>query len=144
MIYIPQYFKLWELIPKEFYEKHKRLGVRLWLMFDPKVLWTADQIRKRYGTMQANTWKRGGVHQFRGWRPMDCKWGSAISQHKFGRGIDLKPVKVTAQEIRNDIKADPLNEIFQYITCIESKISWFHFDTRNWAKTDSGLLIVYP
>ncbi|KKM14746.1 hypothetical protein LCGC14_1702990, partial [marine sediment metagenome] len=67
-------------------------------------LYTADQIREHYGKMAANTWWWGGAHQYRGFRPFDCIIGAYLSQHKFGRGLDLVPAECSAKEIREDIK----------------------------------------
>ena len=143
MIYVPQHFSLQELLPKRFYTDNAALGDRLWLLFDQRLLVTLDGLRDRYGPLQANTWKQGGEHQYRGWRPFDCKVGERFSQHKFGRAADVVPLDsaVTAANIRTDIrsayKQDP---IFRHITAIEDTVSWLHIDVRNW----TGLLIVHP
>ena len=36
------------------------------------------------------------------------------------------------------------HEDFKYITCIEDKVSWLHFDVRNWNKKEDGILVVNP
>lgn len=143
-MYKPEYIELYEVLPKYFYEKYKYLSDKLWLMFDERVLWTADRIRMRYGKIIMNTWIWGGNHQFRGWRPLECEVGALLSQHKFGRGLDLYPVESSAEEIRQDVMADPFCEDFQHITCIEANIIWFHMDTRNRDKEKNGLLIIHP
>ncbi len=94
--------------------------------------------------MNANTWFWGGQHQYRGWRPWDCEVGAFLSQHKFGRSFDLVPVDLHAEEIRKDIKKDPNQNEFKYITCIEDGIGWLHFGTRNWNRTKHGILYVKP
>ena len=48
MIYKPRYFKLYELVPKEFYELYKD-NPYAYYIFDPRILVTADRLRKRYG-----------------------------------------------------------------------------------------------
>jgi len=143
--YRTEYFELYELLPKGIYNKYvKNYETALWGLFDERILWTADQLRKIYGRMTANTWKWGGRHQYRGYRPGNCKIGAFFSQHKYGRGIDLIPSKYKAQNIRDDIKDDPYKEEFKYITCIEDfkGMSWIHMDSRNWDKRKNGLLIV--
>lgn len=145
MYYKPEYFELYELLPKGIYNKYaKTHETALWGLFDERILWTADQLRKRYGRMTVNTWKWGGNHQYRGYRPGNCKIGAFFSQHKYGRGLDPVPVECKAQDIRDDIKDDPYKEEFQYITCIEEfeGMSWFHMDSRNWDKKKHGILIV--
>ncbi len=137
MDYTTKFFKLYELVPKATYELLKNRPWVIWQLFDERILYSADRIRKRYGKMLANTWYWGGGHQYRGWRPHDCDVGAVYSQHKFGRAIDLEPIEVTAEEIRQDIKK---GENFRYITCIEENVSWLHIDVRNY----KGLLIVKP
>ena len=137
MDYIPKYFKPYELIPKATYELLKNKPWIIWQLFDFRVLYVGDAIRKRYGKMIANTWYWGGRHQYRGWRPAKCKIGATYSQHRFGRALDLDPQEVTAEEIRQDIKK---GENFRYISCIEDGVPWLHFDVRNY----KGLLIVRP
>lgn len=137
MDYIPEYFKLYELIPRATYKLLKNRPWIIWQLFDSRVLYTADELRKRYGRMTCNTWYWKGKHQYRGWRPARCKVGATYSQHRFGRALDLVPGEVTAEEIRQDI----INlETFGLITCIEAKVWWLHFDVRNY----KGLLIVRP
>lgn len=137
MDYIPKYFKPYELVPKSTYELLKNRPWVIWQLFDPRTLYVADAIRKRYGKMTANTWYWGGQHQYRGWRPARCKVGATYSQHRFGRAEDLIPADVPAEEIRQDIIK---GQNFLYITCIEAGVHWLHFDVRNY----NGLLIVSP
>jgi hypothetical protein len=147
MIYKPKHFQIYELLPKAFLEANAGQGDLLWLMFDRRVLWTADRLRERYGPMIANTWywpdkwDLWGRHEFRGWRPMDCRVGALLSQHKFGRALDLVPLETDAYRIREEIVTERDNPVFQYVTCLEDNIPWLHFDTRNWT---SGILIVNP
>ncbi|MFH1623537.1 MAG: hypothetical protein ABID54_00085 [Pseudomonadota bacterium] len=143
MDYIPKFFQSYELIPKVAYGLLKDRPWVIWQLFDSRTLYTGDKIRQRYGKMIANTWYWKGEHQYRGWRPPDCRIGADYSQHRFGRALDLVSVETTAEEIRRDIKAGKTGSdgsIFQYITCIEDGVGWLHFDVRNY----KGLLIVKP
>ena len=147
MHYRPKYFKLYELVPKELYTKYKDWHIedRLWNIFDERLLYSLDQVREHYGKMTMNTWWwKGGIHQYRGYRPGDCPIGAELSQHKFGRGGDLVPQEVTGQEIRDDIKKNPWSQGFEFITCIEDfpGMGWVHIDTRSWKKSIDGLLVV--
>lgn len=141
-MYIPKHFIIQELLPMAFFKEYESYGERLWYLFDDRVLWTADQLREIYGGMIVNTWHKGGKIQFRGWRPWDCKTGALMSQHKFGRALDLMPMKPTAKIIRRDILADPTRPEFKYITCIEEGTSWLHFDVRNFDRVNRGILVV--
>lgn len=142
MYHKPQYLKLQEVLPRDTYYILEAAGKldTAWRLFDPRILWTADKLRELYGTMNCNTWIWGGTSQYRGWRPFDCGVGADLSQHKFGRALDLVFPNVSAAEIRADIKADKWPVHFNHITCIEDLVGWLHIDCRNY----EGLLIVTP
>lgn len=128
--YRPEFFQLHELVPKDVYQDYPEHI--LWSVFDPYILMTADGLRRRYGKMVANTWYWGGLNQFRGWRPPWCSIGAPLSMHRFGRAIDLDPVEVTAEEIRDDMRRLPdIILAFKYITRVEDKVSWLHVDRAN-------------
>ena len=137
MDYISKYFKPYELVPKATYKLLKNKPWIIWQLFDPRALYVADALRRKYGALVCNTWYWGGKHQYRGWRPARCKVGATYSQHRFGRALDLVPRRTTAEAIRRDIKK---GNNFQYITCIEDMTWWLHFDVRNY----KGLLIIKP
>jgi hypothetical protein len=122
------------------FEQHHKI----WYCWDPRVLWTADQLRKRYGKVLVNTWKWGGSLQYCGWRPKKPPIGQSWSewtQHAWFRALDMHFQEVSAEEIRQEIKAHWADwNAFQYIRCIEAGVSWLHIDTRNY----DGLLVVKP
>ncbi len=132
------------MLPKKFYEENRDKGDTLWFMFDNRLLWTADQLRIRYGRMSVNTWHWGGSSEYRGWRPWDCGIGAFLSQHKFGKALDLLPTEITSEKIRKDIKKDQNQNEFKYITCIEDNVIQLHLDVRNWNRTKHGILIIKP
>jgi len=143
-MYIPEHFKLYELIPQNTYERFGGDPI-LWLLFDPGILRAADLIRRRYGKMIVNTWRWDGKHEYRGFRPWDCAVGAKLSQHKFGRALDSVPTAATPKEVRADILAGNAPEIAQLITGLEMDISWLHFDRGNrTANHESGLQLIYP
>jgi len=144
-MFIPDGFELYELFPKNFYLEHYRPAniPKMWNVFDYRLKYTMDRLRKRYGPLVANDWYWGGVNQYRGWRPTDCIVGADFSQHKYGRAIDLKTTKKTdgtVFTIRDDIN----HEDFKYITCVEMNITWLHIDVRDYNKEKFGILKVYP
>ena len=138
MSYIPKYFKIEEVTSPDICDP---LDANQWFLFDDRILWTADRIRSRYGKIVCNTWLWNGQHTFRGFRPWSCQVGSKRSQHKLGRALDLIPIEVTVDELRNEIIANPIREEFKFITAIESDVSWLHIDCRNYDKARNGLLI---
>lgn len=132
MIHAARHYRIEELVPKNVFEAHKHEGDRLWLIFDNRVIWTADALRKRYGKMEVNTWLWDGPHQYRGFRPWDSTTGAVLSQHKFGRALDEVPQEVTVEEIRKDIFEHPDWDEFKFIRAVEIEIPWLHFDVRPW------------
>lgn len=140
--YVPEYFTLNELVPSYIFEL-VRPSV-LWNIFDDRILITADRLRKRYGKLLANTWAWNGRHQHRGYRPQACSIGSVYSQHRFGRALDLEPIDVTAEEIRQDMLKEPADMEFEYITAIELGVPWLHIDCRSHFKAVHGMLTFKP
>lgn len=127
-MYVPTYFTLKEVLPMQFYKDHIHMGKKLWLMFDERLLKAADAIREEYGKMVVNTWAFHGNSQWRGYRPWDCPIGSSISQHKFGRALDMVPVFESPEIIRMDLLSNFLDVD---ISCVELGVPWLHIDTRN-------------
>jgi len=126
-MYTPKYFSYFELVPKYTYDNYHQ-GILKGLM-DERVLITADALRSRYGPATVNDWNFGGKNQYRGWRPMGCDVGATLSQHKFGRALDMTFENIKAEEVRQDILDNPGS--FPLITCVEGNVSWLHFDVRN-------------
>ncbi|WP_430735523.1 peptidase M15 [Halodesulfovibrio aestuarii] len=139
--YRPNHFALYELLPK--YEYSVLSEATGWGLFDPRMLWTLDRLQERFGTAVMNDWHWGGHNQFRGWRPFDCPVGAELSTHKFGRAGDIIFKRCPAEEVRAHILANPNDEAYQFITCIEMNVGWFHFDTRNY-NTAQGVFKIYP
>jgi hypothetical protein len=137
MSYIPKHFKIEELVSPDICDPS---NPNQWFLFDERILITADRLRERYGVMYCNTWMWGGQHTFRGFRTWATKVGSANSQHKLGRALDLIPMCVDVDKVRNDIIANPTREEFEYIMAIELGVPWLHIDCRNYSKARNGLL----
>lgn len=131
--YRPKYFELHELMPPDLC-KRKRPET-LWRLLDSRLLIAADAIRRRYGKMVANTWYWGGKHQYRGFRPANCLEGAELSMHRLGRAVDLVPVQVATEEIREDLRKfckgeDPYDGR-NNISRVENGTAWLHIDTAN-------------
>ena len=132
MIFRPKFFTIGEMVPRDIIEGYQDNLQKLWLLFDPRVLWTNDALRRRYGKLVMNTYPWGGDSQYRGFRPWDSSTGAMLSQHKFGRASDLVPVDVTAEEIRQEIRERPDLDEFKHMRAIENGTAWLHYDVRNW------------
>ena len=129
MTYIPEHFRLQELVPRDLYNKHNG-SEKLWLLFDMYLLQEADRLRKRYGACYVNNWHNGGNLQQCGFRN-DLGTGAEFSQHRFGRALDLHFVKVTAEEVRQELIKDCQQGRNEIIKGIELGVSWLHIDVRN-------------
>lgn len=138
--YRPRHFDLTELVPPEMHRAQP--AERLWGLLDARMLWTIDALRGIYGPMVCNTWASGGGHRYRGLRPHDCSVGAALSDHKFGRAVDLVPVRTTAEAIRADIRAAGENPAFAWISVVETNVSWLHLGFRNHPRDAHGILWV--
>jgi len=139
----PKYFQIYELLPQGFYERHCSLTSeeQLFLMFDSRILESADNLRERYGPMVCNDYRWGGDNHLRGWRPTECLIGAELSQHKYGRALDLVPTCESVDKIRQDIIDDKHGYDFRFITAVEMEVSsWLHIDCRNWNKLRNGVL----
>lgn len=145
-MYIPKYFKLQEFFPKDYFNQtYSKLGERMWLLIDNRILWTADHLRERYGPMIANDWlwRVNNGNNYRGFRPSDCTIGATFSQHRFGRALDCKFKHVDVEEIRQEIIQNDAFD-FKYITTVEMDVSWLHFDCRNHDKKRLGIKLIKP
>lgn len=153
-MYIPKYFSLEEFFSEEFLYDHGK-HEKLWRLMDERLLWTADQLRKRYGTMILNDYKWRGRNQLRGYRSVKdlldkyhviqsgqvrAEFSTFTSQHCFGRALDAKFSKYRVGDVRVEILAEQDREEFQFITAVEMDVSWLHIDVRNWDKKVNGIL----
>lgn len=134
-------FSLQEFIDPDTY---KRFGSSSVWFIDPKIVTLAQFIRERLGKpCTINNWASGGSYQYSGFRPPKCSVGASMSQHRFGRAIDLKVKGMKADEVREDIIKN--FDIYKKagLTTIEDGAyapTWCHIDIRD----TEGLLIVKP
>lgn len=122
-----KYFENKEIFPPEIipYSDFILIG-----LIDKKLITVADSLRERFGPLTCNDYKWGGAYKYRGFRPRDCKTGAYLSQHRFGRALDLVSKNVTAEEMRIDIMKNETIWRSLGITTIEKNVSWLHFDVR--------------
>jgi len=126
--YTCKHFIIQELVDPDTY---KIRGNKAWQLLDDRLLRTLDNLRERYGSITINNWKWNGERKWSGLRTAGSPWHSTYSQHSFGRAADCLFKDITAQEVRDDITANPHNPTFQFINSYEDNTSWLHFDVRN-------------
>lgn len=156
MYYVPEYFKAEEIFSPVIVEREGKDNPNIWRLMDPRILWTADQIRLHFcgnqkknspETMTVNDYKWRGSFSLRGYRDLwldilyEGKEFSHTSQHNYGRALDFHFKRITAQEVRADIFNNPGADRYQHIAAIEDRVNWVHIDCRNWMTNTSGLLI---
>jgi hypothetical protein len=130
MYYVPKYFKAYELLPPDIFQKY---GVDGLYFMDDRITWTLDCLRQSFGKITVNNWKSGGPFSQRGYRS-DQNIGAPFSAHRFGRAVDFDIVNVTAEEfriyIRDGVGKFPFVLIgaLDYITRIEDLTDWIHID----------------
>jgi len=131
MVHKCKHFEIHELVPPSM------LGIPewvLWRLFDDRALITLDALRERYGRAIVNDYKLKGVNKYRGFRPDECPIGSEYSQHRFGRAFDVTFDR-WPQLIRYELKrmsfSDRVENNLHYITRIEKRVPWLHFDVAN-------------
>jgi hypothetical protein len=106
-------------------------GAKAWQLLDERMLITLDRLREKYGKMTVNNWKWGGIREWSGLRTPESPDYSTYSQHSFGRAADIIFNDVTAEQVRQDLLANPTDHVFEFVNSIEEGTSWLHFDVRN-------------
>lgn len=121
-----------------------RFGANAVWFLDQRIITYCEFMRERFGVAYANNWYWHGKQDSRGFRADDDADGGTMSQHRYGRAVDLVFKLVAAEEVRNDIIANwsrlyrPLG-----ISCIEAEVAWVHADMR-YIPGQKELLIIYP
>ncbi len=142
-MYIPKHFTAKELVDHNTYQKYSYRGDKwmLKVLFDDRILRVIDVIRDEFGPMTINDWSWGGSNQYRGWRSPGCNIGAELSQHKFGRAVDMIPKECEADKIREVLIHDYQAIKYMDIGGIEMGISWLHIDVR--ARDEYGKINIF-
>jgi hypothetical protein len=134
-----RHFQIQELVPRAMFERFRDVQELLWMAFDQRLLWAADALRDHFGVCSVNTWVIGGEQDQCGLRMVDSPVGTALSQHRFGRALDLHFKTATPDEVRKEI----LKSQWPYITRIERDTpTWVHVDVGNHDREKFGILVV--
>lgn len=128
--YRPNYFKLYELLPKELYVDEDT-G---WEMFDEKLLRTIDIIREIVGVpLICNNWHDGGSRNYCGARTPKSKHYNHGSFHSVRddrpvMAADLISTRMSAPVIRQTVASRHAE--LPYPIRFEEGVSWVHVDTN--------------
>ncbi len=139
---VSENFTLSEFIDKDTY---RRFGDSSIWFIDRRVILIAQLLRDRLGLPITIN---GGQYNLSGFRPPQTKVGAKLSQHRFGRAIDVK-IMGEPNKGANILREDIIEnfEIYKKVglTTIEHEDyapNWCHCDTR-WTNQDT-LKIVKP
>ena len=139
-MYKPRWFETHELVYPLIWAAR---GDRALELMDERILITADQLRDKFGKITVNNYEWGGQYKESGLRSFTTQTGAKLSQHRFGRGLDMKFGQTTPQEVYDYILNSP--EDFEYITCvenIEATKTWLHIDCRT--LQTGGIRVINP
>jgi hypothetical protein len=146
MSYRPKYFQLHEVVYPGAIQAR---GEKAWELMDERILRGADWLREKFGPCVINGKLGGKSFTESGLRDPFTATGAKFSQHKFGRALDLKFVKVTAKEAYDYIIRNPGEARENGITTVEDinfTGGWLHIDVRNLPPSypNNGILVVKP
>ena len=132
-IKVSRYFYLDELVPEEVY---RQFGARAIEFLDHRAVNGLDFIRSGTGyPIIVNNWWKEGQYNYSGYRPPNCSVGAKFSQHKYGRGFDLKSKGLTPPELREWLRdishAAFLTESGMITTIEQGTETWTHIDNRH-------------
>ena len=124
-------FILQEFIDRDTYET---FGVKCIWFIDPKVIEIAQLLRdKSKRAVTVNNWHSGGQYNLSGFRPPSTKIGAKLSQHRFGRGIDVKVEGMTPAQVHELIYKHEDEFKDTGLTTLEDlrlTKTWTHIDCR--------------
>lgn len=125
-------FSLHEFIDKKTYKKWGEASI--WFI-DPRIIQVAQFIRTRHNKpVTINSWTSGGQYQYSGFDPPGgYRKATSLSQHRFGRAIDVKISGMTPQELYKDIIDNQDLYMKIGLTTVENIAhtkSWNHLDCR--------------
>jgi hypothetical protein len=131
-IQVSEHFYLDEFIDPIIYGKW---GAKSLSLIDKRMIQAAEFIRVGMGaSVTINNWATGGQYRESGLRRFDTRTGASMSQHKFGRAIDVKVKGATPREVHAFLIQNEKHLIqTQIITTLENYSatpSWTHVDCR--------------
>jgi hypothetical protein len=118
-MYVPHRFDKEELFPRAIIQKR---GEAVWELMDNRLLITLDCLSDDFGPMWCNNWAIGGKLDSCGWRPGDDPDGAILSQHRYGRAADPKPVTNNIDGYERYLQANPKR--FKNPSRVQKIINW--------------------
>lgn len=128
----------------------KVFGSKSCQFIDPKLIKIHEFLLQYFGVdVIINNYHKGGVLKERGYRVPNSLTGAPLSQHRFGRAIDITVSGLQSETAWNRIMADSLLFIQIGVTTIEdikftARGNWVHLDCRTLDHEITSLNIVLP
>ena len=119
-------FDLREYIHTDIYTK---IGDRSADFLHPRLIYTVQALRERFGAIRINDWHTGGRFESSGLRLPHGGVGAMLSSHKFGTAADLKFASITPEEVQNAINSH--QDQYPFISRMENAIitkTWLHIE----------------
>ena len=131
-IQISDHFYLDEFIDPIIYGK---LGQRSLGFIDKRMIEAAEYIRNGLNSpLVINNWATGGQYRESGLRRYETRTGASMSQHKFGRAIDIKVKGYTPTEVHEFIIKNERflvqSQIITTLEAVKDTPTWTHLDCR--------------
>ena len=132
---IKTYFDIRELVCPHIYDKFREYA---WQFFDPRLLETLQVIREALNRpIYVNNYDSGGNFDERGYRCNICNIPKDktrleklyMSAHCQGMAVDFDVKGMTAQEVRDWLKANQI--LLPYPIRCELDVNWCHIDVRS-------------
>ena len=125
-------FFLKEFIDPKTYAKWGDASI--WFI-DPRIIQVAQFVRERFGKpVTINGTLNGHPYRYSGFDPPGgYRKATSLSQHRFGRAVDLKFSGITVQEVYKDIMNSQDLYLKIGLTTVENIVhtaSWLHLDVR--------------
>ena len=137
-MYNAKYFTIEELVTHKHYVEFSKRA--LWRVFDDRILKALDMLRKDLGPIVVNNWMAGGGLENCGLRFPSFYSSPSVSQHIFGRAMDLHVKEHKPKEVRKFI-LDNQTKYRPVISRLEGDTdTWVHIDICN---SDKDEIIVF-
>jgi hypothetical protein len=140
---VSQNFILQEFIPPDIYAERGDKSIEL---LDNRIISLAQFFRDYFGSITINNWDSGGQYKESGLRSFTTTIGAKYSQHRFGRGADLKFTGTTPQKAYAEVLKNQklfYDKGLRVMENISATPSWLHIDVRITSKINQ-IEIVNP
>lgn len=122
-------FHNYEFVPPDVYYQFGDNSI--WFI-DKRIIRICQWLRDYTGnSIIINDWYWGGGYQESGFRSINTSTGASLSQHKFGRAVDIKVDDMDPEEVRNIIRNNYVKLKRIGLSTIEKNTpTWIHLDIR--------------